>query len=191
MAKAKPKPKPKPRRAAPAAKNEPTVAAAAEQLRDQVTLTLIDGATAEAAEAFAVGRGLKPDTAAALVADCRRRITVAADYNRVEQVGLAVRRFNDLYGKAAKGGKDVRAAIAAQKELNKLLGLYAPAPLQAGADGPAGAAAADDDPDANRRRLELVAGYLLPLALAPADQYPIEEHARLAAEYVRAHRLRP
>jgi hypothetical protein len=37
-----------------------------------------------------------------------------------------------------------------------------------------------------RRQIELISGYLLPLQLAE-PQYPVEEHARLAADVIRKH----
>jgi hypothetical protein len=111
------------------------------------------------------------------VAEARQRITVAADYARDEQLGKAVMRLDDLYAKSI-AAKDTRTALQAQRELNRLMGLYAAAD--------AAAAAGDSGDDDAARRLELVASYLLPLNLTD-ERYPVEEHARIAAEIIRSH----
>jgi len=46
----------------------------------------------------------------------------------------------------------------------------------------------DADAETIRNQLELIAGYLLPLNLI-GSQYPIEEHARVAAETIRSNQL--
>jgi hypothetical protein len=147
-----------------------------EPLRDRVVLLLANGMTVEAAEAYCVRQGSMDSGAAALlVAEARQRITVAADYARDEQLGKAVMRLDDLYAKSI-AAKDTRTALQAQRELNRLLGLYAAAD--------AAAAAGDSGDDDAARRLELVAAYLLPLNLTD-ERYPVEEHARIAAETIR------
>jgi len=141
-----------------------------ESLRDRVVLLLTNGMTVEAAEGYCVKQGgLDSGAAARLVAEARQRITVAADYARDEQLGKAVMRLDDLYAKSI-AGKDTRTALQAQRELNRLLGLYSMAD-------------ADADDDA-ARRLELIASYLLPLGLTD-ERYPVEEHARVASEILR------
>ena len=52
-----------------------------------------------------------------LVAEARKRITVAADYTRDEQIGRAVMRLDDLYAKSI-AGQDIRTALQAQREGN-------------------------------------------------------------------------
>jgi hypothetical protein len=147
-----------------------------ESLRDRVVLLLANGMTVEAAEAYCVRQGsLDLSAAARLVAEARQRITVAADYARDEQLGKAVMRLDDLYAKSITA-QDTRTALQAQRELNRLLGLYAAAD--------AAAAAGDSGDDDAARRLELVAAYLLPLNLTD-ERYPVEEHARIAAELLR------
>lgn len=59
---------------------------------------------------------------AALVA-VRKRITIAAEFDRDAEVGIAYTRLNDVYRRALTG-QDMKTALAAQKELNKLIGLY-------------------------------------------------------------------
>ena len=145
-----------------------------DSLRDRVVLLLTNGMTVEAAEGYCVKQGgLDSGAAARLVAEARQRITVAADYARDEQLGKAVMRLDDLYAKSI-AAQDTRTALQAQRELNRLLGLYSMADS---------GAAADTDDDA-ARRLELIASYLLPLGLTDS-RYPVEEHARVAAEILR------
>ncbi|MBE7465425.1 MAG: hypothetical protein HS116_18260 [Planctomycetes bacterium] len=149
-------------------------------LKDRVILLLINGMSNEAAEGFCAQQGQAADQARNIVAEARKRITVAADYTRDEQIGKAVMRLEDLYAKSM-AGQDIRTALQAQRELNRLLSLYADARRL---DSP------EDDAEAPvlRRQLDLLSAYLLPLKLAdPA--YPVEEHARIAAEVIRLHGL--
>ena len=148
-------------------------------MRDRVVLLLVNGMSAESAESFAIQSGADPDEARQTVADARKRITVAADYTRDEQIGRAVMRLDDLYAKSI-AGQDIRTALQAQRELNRLLDLYAGS---SPAEGGAGHDAAE-----LRRQVELIASYLLPLCVAD-EQYPVEEHARVAAELIRTHGL--
>lgn len=147
-------------------------------LRDRIVLLLVNGMSAEAAEAFAIQSGAEPADAKQTVADARKRITVAADYTRDEQIGRAVMRLDDLYAKSI-AGQDIRTALQAQRELNRLLDLYASGRSDAGGGEDAGEL---------RRQVELIASYLLPLKLAD-EHYPVEEHARVAADVIRTHGL--
>lgn len=145
-------------------------------VRDRVILLLINGMSTEAATGFCIQQGVSPDQVGQIVEDARKRITVAADYTRDEQLGKAVMRLEDLYAKSM-AAHDIRTALQAQRELNRLLSLYAD---ERRADP------GDDDSDTaiSRKQLELIAAYLVPLKLADAS-YPVEEHARLAAETIR------
>lgn len=59
----------------------------------------------------------------------------SAAFNNDAEVGKAINRLNRLY-MAHIENKDYREALAVQKELNKLLGLYAPEKKEiTGADG--------------------------------------------------------
>ena len=148
-------------------------------LRDRIVLLLVNGMSAEAAEGFAVQSGTPVEEARQVVADARKRITVAADYTRDEQIGRAVMRLDDLYAKSI-AGQDIRTALQAQRELNRLLDLYA---------GSAKAeSVGDEDVAVLKRQKELVAGYLLPLKVTD-EHYPVEEHARVAAELIRTNGL--
>jgi hypothetical protein len=121
-----------------------------------------------------------PERVAAVIAKARRKLTLAADYNRDEQLGTAVTRLNDIYARAIRA-QDSKTALQAQREINRLLDLYASAEREVG-DG------AGDT--ALRRQLDLIAGYLLPLKLA-GEHYPVEEHARIAADVIRAGGMMP
>jgi len=149
-------------------------------LRDRVILLLISGMSAEAAEGYCVSQGQPPDEAKSIVAEARKRITVAADFTRDEQLGKAVLRLEDLYAKAI-AAQDIRSALQAQRELNRLLALYG--------DARRVEEAGDDlESSASRRQLDLIAAYLMPLKVADTS-YPVEEHARVAAELLRMHGL--
>lgn len=112
-----------------------------------------------------------------LIAEARARLTLAATYNRDEELGLAIQRCDDVYRRAHKAG-DLKTALAAQKEKAKLQHLYNARP-----DAPAGGAPGETDAD---RELAAVAGHLFPLGLAAPD-YPVSGHARIAAERIREH----
>ena len=144
-------------------------------LRDRVLLLLINGMSVHAAEGFCLQQGAEPAAAREIVADARQRITVAADYTRDEQLGRAIMRLDDLYAKAM-AEKDTRTALQAQRELNRLLSLYSPKDNPQHPD--------DENAASMKQQIDLIAGHLLPLGLADAS-YPLEEHARLAAEHIR------
>lgn len=142
-------------------------------LTDRVLLLLLNGMSPQAAEAFCHNRGQSPDAARQIVAEARKRITLAAEFSRDEQLGKAVSRLEDLYAKSVVA-QDIRTALQAQRELNRLLSLYS-RPLQEDCPRDEGAA----------QRLELIERYILPLHLTDAS-YPIEEHVRIAADILRA-----
>jgi hypothetical protein len=146
---------------------------------DKIVLFLTAGYRVDAIIAQCVKSfGVDEEQARKLVDEARRKITVAADYAREEQLGTAITRLNDLYSKSV-ASQDTRTALQAQRELNRLMGLYAAAPMDSGGG--------DDDA---ARRLDLIAGYILPLKLTD-ERYPVEEHARVAAEIIRQNRLIP
>lgn len=144
---------------------------------DSATLALVAGQSAARVESYLVTRGIAREDASAAVRAARSRITVAADYVRDEQLGKAVLRLEDMYAKAlASKPPNTATALAAQKELNKILNLYdAPPPLDGGHD-------IDDTQTA--QELRLVGSYLVPLGLA-SQELPVAEHARIAADLIR------
>lgn len=141
---------------------------------DKIILMLIQGVPAADIEAAHDRLGMTVDQARAAILEARKKITIAADFNRDEQIAIAFTRLNDLYGKSSE--IDPKVALAAQKELNKLLSLYSGPKAEAGQPGGTSSESAAE--------LERVASHLLPLNLAP-DTYPIAEHARLAAGRIR------
>lgn len=144
---------------------------------DSLVLLLVGGATRERVLDYCRGLGCGEEEAGAAFEDARRRIAVAADYVRSEQIGKAVMRLEGLYARAVRG-KDVRVALQIQRELNRLFGLHA------GLDGE-GNAISEDALDA-LEEIKLVRAYLEPLGLVDGS-YPVSEHARVAAELLRNH----
>lgn len=141
---------------------------------DAVVLLLVSGKPlAELRDALE----LPAAEANALIDAARRRVTIAAKYHPDEQLGTALTRLNDLYARALKV-QDNRTALAAQKEIGKLLALETAA-AAAGSRDPADGDQTDDDAE-----LAAIAAHLLPLKLAPAN-HPLREHVRVAAERIR------
>ncbi len=97
-----------------------------------------------------------------------------SEITKREQIGQAVARLDAMF-KAATAAKDSKTALQAQRELNRLLDLYT---------GPGRSESGGEEVTDLRRQLDLIAGHLLPLKLAD-EGYPVEEHARLAAEFIR------
>lgn len=54
--------------------------------------------------------------------DVRREVIASSKFDRDEQVGLSIARLESLYRKCVNG-EDYRGALAAQRELDELLGL--------------------------------------------------------------------
>ncbi len=145
-----------------------------DQLHQKIVLLLTAGLGVEQAVA-AVERnhGLDPSAARQAVDAARKLLTLAADYARDEQLGKAVMRLEDLFAKSMLA-RDIKTALAAQRELDRLLNLY-------------GDAAADADggsDDGAARELALIEGYVRPLGLCAAS-YPVAEHVRVACDLVR------
>lgn len=147
---------------------------------DKVLLLMVSGLSHADLTAACIGKlEVPPEEVAGVIAQARRKLTLAADYNRDEQIGTAVTRLNDIYARAIRA-QDIKTGLVAQKELNKLLDLYRMTAEHAG-DGTDGEEAGPDSAE-----LAAIRGHLLPLGLAAAD-YPLREHARIAAEVVRDH----
>lgn len=136
---------------------------------DRLVLLLVSGLSEAAVRHAASERfGLDGSAADEALAEARRRITIAADYSRDEEIGRGLLRLEDLYGRALKV-QDIKTALAAQKERSRLLDLY---------HGPTHD---DGDHDMSETVADHQAAreHLAPLELAPADA-PLAEHARLA-----------
>lgn len=130
---------------------------------DKIILLLTFGANEREVEAEVANFGLTPRKTRSLIARARERIILAAQGSREEEIGSAVRRCKYIIRKAAKD--DPRTALAAQRELSKLLNLYTR--YEAG-----GSDESAETVSACRRHLE-------PLNLA-LPSTPIEELCRLA-----------
>ena len=140
----------------------------------RVVLLLTSGFTPEKALQYCMTHiDMSEEEARECVEQARRRITVAADYARDEQIGIAISRINDIFTKATSA-KDIKTALQAQRELNKLMDLY----VKKEGSGDSG----DDSEYA--RVIALIEKYILPLKLID-ESYPIEEHVRVAAGIVR------
>ena len=93
---------------------------------DKIVLLLVSLQSASAVRAACIDKlGLPPTQADAAIEHARAKIIDAAEVDRDKARGQAIVRLTDLYERALKV-QDVKAALAAQKELNKLQGLTAP-----------------------------------------------------------------
>ena len=146
---------------------------------DRVLLWMTSGlAGADLENACIAKLAVDPSQVKAVIAEARKRLTLAAEYNRDELLGTALTRLNDLYSRCIRAGTDgagpnLAKALDVQRELNRLTGLYRQ-PSLAGLDE--GSSEAADE-------LAAVGEYLLPLALT-SESYPMREHARLAAQRI-------
>lgn len=71
------------------------------------------------------------------IARATEQITAHAKFERASELGKAILRLNDLYARTTKI-QDYKTAMAIQRELNELMGLYAPTRLDLPpGDGPA------------------------------------------------------
>jgi len=141
---------------------------------DKVVLLMAAGMSHGDIEQAAVEKlAISATSLPSIIAAARRKITLAADYNRDEQIGTAVTRLNDIYSRSLRS-LDNRTALAAQKELSKLLDIYKPRNSE-----PVNKVNVDAI-----KILDLVKSHLIPLGLT-TDVTPIDEHARIAAETIR------
>lgn len=157
------------------------MSAATDSTIERVLLWMVSGlAGADLENACVAKLDVDPSQVKATITEARKRITLAAEYNRDELLGTALTRLNDLYSRCIRAGADgngpnLAKALDVQRELNRLTGLYRPASL--------GSYVAQGQPGEADEELEAVGEYLLPLALTSED-YPLREHARLAAQRI-------
>ncbi len=149
-----------------------------EENLNKIIIALVSGASNEMAEQICVSKlGLKLKDAKSAIIDARKQITVAADFNRVDELGTAIIRLQDVYAKSMRV-QDTKTALAAQKELNKLLDLYRAVEHAQSMGGDLEAVSIAE------QELAAIAQHLLPLNLAKKD-YPLSGHARIVAEKLR------
>ena len=145
---------------------------------ERVLLWMVSGlAGADLENACIAKLAVDPSQVKAVIAEARKRLTLAAEYNRDELLGTALTRLNDLYSRCIRAGADgngpnLAKALDVQRELNRLTGLY----RQPSLAFDAGSSEATEE-------LAAVGEYLLPLALT-SESYPMREHARLAAQRI-------
>ncbi len=176
MAKKKAAKKKATRRKKKASTPPPETAVADPQLAEQAVLLLVRHRDAGTARRQLIAEGVDPGTAEATVADARRRLTLAAGYDRVEELGRAIQRLNDLF-ELARAGLDqaplgpsaasITSCANIQKEINRLLDLYRPGELPAG------------ELSEESAELRLVRDYLEPFNLGDPE-LPVSELVRLA-----------
>ena len=94
---------------------------------DKIVLLMVSGLQQGAVEEAAHKLGLTDGEVPAAIAEAKLAIAIAARYDRNEQMGAALIRLNDLYRRAL-AIQDTKTALAAQRELNKLMELYRPSP---------------------------------------------------------------
>ena len=94
----------------------------------------------------------------------QQKLAEAAGYDAIVELGRSVQRCNKLYASAVNEG-DTRAALACQKELNRLLGL--------------GPKRGESTGSVSSGEIEAARAQLLPLNLTAKDA-PLAELCRLA-----------
>ena len=148
---------------------------------DTVLLWMIGGLAGSNLENACMGKlSVDPAQAKELIAEARKRLTLAAEYNRDEMLGTALTRLNDLYSRCIRAGGDgigpnLAKALDVQKEINRIAGFH----KTGEPSGPG-----DESMSESAAELAAVASQLLPLGLA-AESYPVREHARLAAQRIK------
>ncbi len=138
---------------------------------DKVVLWIVAGGAAERLRSACAGElRLSESDTDAVIAEARRRLTVAATTVHDEEIGKALMRLNDLYARSLLK-KDFRSALDAQRELNRLLALSV---------GPG-----EVSPDADlRAEVGRAMAHLVPLGLTKDKDVSIGELCRLAASRI-------
>jgi len=146
---------------------------------DMAVLALVRGATDSAIAAELVSAGTPRDDAGLVLTEARKRVQLTADYNRDEQLGLAICRLTKIVEANIdnKISEAQSVALRAQNELNKLLRLHE---VRNGVTGEP----QEDDSAERITDLSKVREHLAPLFNVPED-YPAPELARMAAERIR------
>lgn len=141
---------------------------------EKIVLLMVSGLNKDSLRDAAIQKlAVPPEQAVAFIAEAKRRLNVAAKYDPDEKLGEAMTRLNDIYARSLKA-QDMKTALAAQREIDRIVGLY----------GLQGASAASSESEGSNTELEAIASHLRPLNLAP-DDYPLPEVARIAADRIR------
>lgn len=146
---------------------------------ERVLLWMVYGLAGADLESACVAKlDVDPSQVRSVIAEARKRLTLAAEYNRDELLGTALTRLNDLYSRCIRtagegSGPNLAKALDVQREINRLTGLYSKPSL----------AGMDSGSTESGEELAAVGEHLFPLALA-GENYPLREHARLAAQRI-------
>ena len=148
-----------------------------EDLIDKIVLLMVSGLNeSQLMKACRNNLELSEDQAKELMEDAEKKILKIGDIDKKKEVGVALKRLSDIYTRSIVKG-DVKTALQVQREIDKLGGLY----IEEGEEP-------DNDQNIDNinalEELERIASHLLPLELADKD-YPLREHARIAAERIR------
>ena len=117
---------------------------------ERVIIWMVSGmAGADLENACVAKLDVDPAQVKTVIAEARKRLTLAAEYNRNEMLGTALTRLNDIYARCIRAGADgngpnLAKALDVQKEINRLAGLY-PDPSALGQPDGMGTQAGDDD----------------------------------------------
>ena len=144
-----------------------------DEIIERALLWMVSGlAGADLENACIAKLEVDPARVKAVIAEARKRLTLAAEYNRDELLGTALTRLNDLYSRCIRTQNEAKA-LDVQREINRLTGLYGQSP-PVEVEGNAEAV----------EEIEAVGEHLLALELT-GPAYPLREHARLAAQRIR------
>ena len=138
---------------------------------DMVVGLLVRGAPADEIAAAVSACGVPDDDIGLHVAESRKILAKFAAYDRDEQLGLSLARLHDCYARAT-GACDVRAAIAAQRQINLLLGLI-------GSDSRVELASLEGDAPELAEALEYLSG-----VISDAAELSLPELCRIAAQKI-------
>ena len=105
---------------------------------ERVLLWMVSGLSGADLETACVAKlDVDPSLVKDVIAEARKRLTLAAEYNRDELLGTALTRLNDLYSRCIRAGADgngpnLAKALDVQREINRLAGLHGRTPLLPG-----------------------------------------------------------
>lgn len=151
----------------------PPPATVSAETMDRLVLLAVSGLTPDALRRHAAeGLEIPADQLDEAIAAARRQITLAADYHRDTELGAAITRLDDCY-KTARADRDIKTALACQREKMKLLRLHT-RPERPAHDEPADAPAE-----------ALLRSHLEPLGLAHENDTTEEIARKTIAEFVR------
>lgn len=155
------------------AKRTPAPAVAPEIVDQTIALLLALESNTEVTAALTSDKlGLDPAAAEAAIAEAKRHLAIKAGTDRTLELGRTKARLDNLYRRSVQA-QDCKTALAALRELIRLLALGSPAPIGAAAQATSAADPAAHD-DAARAREHLAMAF-------PGLDAPLDELARMAA----------